>query len=380
MYFALLTLFWLLIFFSLLYILVIVTITIGWFRIKDFKENADAKFSNVSVIVALRNEEKYIEKLLNSLGKQDFPKDQLEIVLVNDHSEDKTVEIIRQYINVHSELNIKLIHAQGEGKKAAIKTGIDNARNDVIITTDGDCAVGATWLRRLVEYCQLQKPKLAVGPVVYEQKRGFLQQFYMLDFISLVASGAGSLGAGLPLMANGANLLFTKHTYQDIVDYQSGKSHASGDDVFLLHAVADQFGSKSVHFIKDPSTIVYTNPPENMRAFLSQRKRWASKAVAYSSWWSILVSLSVFALNIMLVLSFLASFLRPWYLVIFGLFILLKMMIDFPLLQYFAEFVNRKKAVPYHFLFAFVYPFYIVIAGFSSLLFRFNWKGRNSIK
>ncbi len=380
MHFAILTIFWLLIFFSLLYILLIVTMTIGWFQIKDFKGNAITELPDVSVVIAVRNEEKNIIRLLHNLEQQDFPLNQLEIILINDHSSDKTAEIIKQYINDHKALDIKLIHASVEGKKASINKGIMMAKYDLIVTTDGDCAVGVNWLRRLLEYYQLKEPKLVVGPVVYEQIKGFLQQFYTLDFMSLVASGAGSLGAGLPLMANGANLLYTKHTYLDLVENQSGKSCASGDDVFLLHAAADRYGAKSIHFLKDPSTIVHTNPPENLVAFLSQRKRWASKAVAYRSVWAILVSISVFSLSLMLVLSFLTAFLKPWFLLIFGLFVLLKIMIDFPLLQYFAEFSNRKKAVPYLFLFGFIYPFYIVIAGFSSLFFRFNWKGRNNIK
>ena len=82
--------------------------------------------------------------------------------------------------------------------------------------------------------------------------------------MSLVASGAGSLGAGLPLMANGANLAFEKQTYLDVVNDQSGKSFASGDDVFLLHAIAKNYGVKSVHFIKDALAIVKTIPPDNL--------------------------------------------------------------------------------------------------------------------
>jgi len=380
MHFVILTLFWFLIFFSLLYILVIVTMTIGWFRIKEFKGNTVPELPQVSVVIATRNEEKYVALLLTSLRKQDYQKGRFEIVIVNDHSDDATVKLVNECISENKNINIKLIHSKGEGKKAAIREGIQKAKHNLIATTDGDCTVGTSWLRRLVEYHRLKESKLVVGPVIYEEKKGFWKQFYILDFMGLVVSGAGSLGAGLPLMANGSNLLFTKHTYLDIIENQSGKLRASGDDVFLLHAVAAKYGAKSVHFIKDPSTIVYTHPPDNMADFLSQRKRWASKAIAYRSGWAILVSICVFGLNLMLILSLLMACIKLWFLVIFGLFVLLKMMIDFPLLLYFSEFSNRKKTVPYLFLFGFIYPFYIVIAGFSSFFFRFNWKGRNNLK
>ena len=237
-----------------------------------------------------------------------------------------------------------------------------------------------SWLRRLAEFYIEKKPKLIVGPVVYEKRKGFSQHFYWLDFMSLVASGAGSLGAGLPLMANGASLAFEKQAFLDVVKSQSGKSFASGDDVFLLHAVADRYGAKSIHFLKDPSTIVHTNPPENLVAFLSQRKRWASKATDYRSWWAVMVSIIVFVLNFMLVLGFFMAFYKPLFLIIFGLFILLKILIDFPLMHYFAEFANRKKSVPYLFLFGFIYPFYVVFTATSSFFFRYKWKGRNGLR
>lgn len=332
------------------------------------------------MVVAVRNEQENIEKLLYSLQQQHFPKEQFEVVIVNDHSEDNTTQVIEQFITENKNIEVKLVQSDGKGKKAALREGISVVKNDLIITTDGDCAMGTDWLRHLMAYYNEQKPKLIVGPVVYEEKKGSLQRFYMLDFMSLVASGAGSLGAGLPLMANGANLAFEKQAYLDVVNTQSGKSFASGDDVFLLHAIANKFGVKSVHFIKDKLTIVKTRPPENFNSFISQRKRWASKATDYKSWWAILVSISVFMLNLMLVLGFLMALFKPWFLIIFVLFVLLKILIDFPLLQNFAEFVNTKKSVPYLFLFGFLYPFYIVFTAISSFFIRYNWRGRKYLK
>lgn len=380
MHFILLSLFWLLVFFSMMYVLVIVTFTIGWLSTREFKTSSAGKLPDVSVVIAVRNEQKNIIRLLHDLRQQDFPINQLEILIINDHSDDATVLLIDEFMTENKNIDARLIHSKGEGKKLALREGIQMSKHDLIVTTDGDCAMGPEWLRRLAEFYIEKKPKLIVGPVVYEKRKGFSQHFYGLDFISLVASGAGSLGAGLPLMANGANLAFEKQAFLDVVKSQSGKSLASGDDVFLLHAVADRYGAKSIHLLKDPSTIVNTNPPENLVAFLSQRKRWASKATAYRSWWAVMVSICVFVLNFMLVLGFFMAFYKPWFLIIFGLFILLKILIDFPLMHYFAEFVNRKKSVPYLFLFGFIYPFYVVFTATSSFFFRYKWKGRNSLR
>ena len=114
MHFVILTLFWFLIFFSLLYILVIVTMTIGWFRIKEFKGNTVPELPQVSVVIATRNEEKYVALLLTSLRKQDYQKGRFEIVIVNDHSDDATVKLVNECISENKNINIKLIHSKGE--------------------------------------------------------------------------------------------------------------------------------------------------------------------------------------------------------------------------------------------------------------------------
>ena len=373
-------LFWLLIVSSLIYMQIIFVITIGWFRLKYFSGHKNSILPHISIVIAIRNESNAIEKLLKDLIQQNYLSGHFEIIVVDDHSEDNTVELTKRFISNNTDFDINLIHSEGEGKKAAVSEGVKLAKHELIVTTDGDCSVNDNWLNQLAEYHEFKKPKLIVGAVVYNHKKGFLQHFFNLEFMSLVASGAGSLGMGLTLMANGANLAFTKQTYEDVLFTQAGKTLASGDDVFLLHAISKKFGSKAVHFIKDSLTIVETDSPENIKSFFSQRSRWASKATAYRSWWAILVSIAVFMFNLFLVLSLVASLLKPWILIIYGLFILLKILIDFPLLYYFSEFTNRKKSVPYLFLFGWIYPIYIVVAACSSLLFRFSWKGRHNLK
>jgi cellulose synthase/poly-beta-1,6-N-acetylglucosamine synthase-like glycosyltransferase len=360
--------------------LVLIVITIGWYRIKKFTAFQAGSLPDVSVIIAVRNERKNILNTLSDLILQDYPTDQFEILIVNDHSEDGTVKLVQTFIDQNKNIRIRLIDSSGIGKKEAIEEGVNNSDNELIVTTDGDCNPGSHWLRHMVAHQQHKGVKMVVGPVVYFEKKGVLQKFFLLEFISLAASGAGSLGMGLPLMANGANMLFAKQTYKSVINEQAGSSFASGDDVFLLHAITKKFGTSSVSFIKDPLSIVFTESPGNVKSFLSQRKRWASKAKAYRTWWPIIVSLIVFGTNLMLVLSFFTIVLRPWFLLIFILFVLLKSLIELPLLYSFAEFSNRKSTVPYLFIFGFLYPFYIVFAGISSFCFGFSWKGRNNVK
>ncbi|NOX85967.1 MAG: glycosyltransferase [Chlorobi bacterium] len=372
--------FWALTASALLYLTVILLITIGWFKIQTVIQDDNITDVKISLIVAVRNEEKNILNLLNDIAGQNYPFENLEILIVDDHSEDKTTEIIRQFEKANPALNITMLESVSEGKKAAIATGIKKAKGELIVTTDGDCRVGPLWLGRMVNTFKKQEFKLIMAPVVYQNEKGFLQQFFSLDFMSLVAVGAGSVGLGLPFMGNGANLAFERKAWEGVIEDASGKQFASGDDVFLVQAIAAKYGASAVVFLKDPSALVLTNAPESFKDFLSQRIRWASKAKGYRMPWAVLTSFAVLLFNLFLVSAFFAIIFRPWFFIIFSLFVLLKMMTDYPLLKNFSSFVKKDKILSWFFIFEFIYPFYILISALAGLFFKFKWKGRSGLR
>ena len=160
----------------------------------------------------------------------------------------------------------------------------------------------------------------------------------------------------------------------------TGKDFASGDDVFLLQTITRKYGQESVHFIKDSRSLVKTKPPKNIIQFFSQRIRWASKAKAYQTSWTVMVPLTIALFNLMLAASYVAGLFNPLFFLIFLLFVILKFLADMPLLFDFLRFSNKRGwrflALPLEF----VYPFYISVAAFLSLFVRYNWKGRRGLK
>ncbi|MCF6342119.1 MAG: glycosyltransferase, partial [Bacteroidales bacterium] len=332
---------WALVFAMLLYFMLMLVMTWGWFRLKIFDAQSGSEKIILSIVVAVRNEEENIEQLLQGFSQQNYPPDLFEIIIVDDHSEDKTTELVDRFIRENQKHKITQLHAAGAGKKAALAEGISKTTGDLIVTTDGDCRINPDWLRTIAAYFSAHKPALIIAPVVYQNEKGILQRLFSLDFAALVASGAGSAGAGMPLMGNGANLAFTKKSWQKA---NSGKKEGfvSGDDVFLIHRIERLLGSKSIHFLKSASAIVRTNPPTDLRAFFQQRIRWASKAKGYKSPWAIFVSVVVLGVNLLLALTFFAGFYKAWFFVIYGLFVILKLLIDLPLVHGFASFSGKR--------------------------------------
>ena len=82
----------------------------------------------ISVVVAARNEEKTIVTLLDSLEEQDYPKDLLEVIIVNDNSTDRTPIVVSEFIAQHRPqpgVNIRLIYNPFQGKKSAVRHAIE---------------------------------------------------------------------------------------------------------------------------------------------------------------------------------------------------------------------------------------------------------------
>ncbi|MGD2147361.1 MAG: glycosyltransferase [Anaerolineae bacterium] len=98
---------------------------------------------DVSVIVPFRDTETYIEDCVRALLAQAHPTDDVEIILVDNDSRDRSAEIVRRYSQ------IKLLSEHEPGAYAARNRGIAEARGDILAFTDPDCVPCANWLEQL---------------------------------------------------------------------------------------------------------------------------------------------------------------------------------------------------------------------------------------
>ncbi len=372
---------WIVFSITVAYLIVIGVITYGWFALfKTPVNNSIDKEVHVSVVIAVRNESSNIQKLLKQIINQDYNSSLFEIIIINDHSTDNTLRLIHEFKAKNLQLKITIIDATGSGKKNALSEGISISSGELILTTDGDCNVKQEWVRGVVDYYNYTSSKVILGPVVYENEKTYLQKLFSLDFISLVASGAGSVGVGLPLMGNGANLAFTRDVYFATKGEGNSEKYTSGDDVFLIHNVSKKYGADAIGFLQNCNAIVSTKPPSNFSQFFNQRIRWASKASGYQLIWPILVAVTVFLFNLSLFVILVGSLWFNWLLPVYFLIIITKFLIDMPLIFSFLSFTEKTKLKPLFFIMEFIYPIYIVLAATASSIFSFNWKGREKLK
>jgi len=353
----------------ILYLILILIFYFGWKQIPQFepKENEPSN-TRISVVVACRNEQDHIPALISALEQQSYQN--FELILVNDHSVDQTGNYIK--VAQTSFPNIQLLDAVGFGKKNALKEGILSSKSDLIVTTDADCLPSERWLESIVNF-QAQFPTdLIICPVRISENGTFFSRFQALEFVSLVASAAGSAGAGMPVLCNGANLAFKKNVWLKC-QADLHEEEQSGDDMFLLESVKKQGGT--ICFLKSESAFVKTKPADNLVEFIKQRRRWASKSTTYTDWQLIFTACVVLAINLLAIILIVLSFYKSVYLFSLIALFTFKCLLDTGFLYSVRRFFKLKNTVVYSFLLSVVYPFYIVFVVVSALVLKpVKWK------
>lgn len=354
----------------LIYILFIGQLIYGFIRMKRFSKKEFIPKTSFSIVVPFRNEKENLPNLLYSISLLNYPKDLVEVILVDDDSE----EVFSVQYSVFSLKVIKNERKSNSPKKDAIETAIQIAKNDWIITTDADCLVQKDWLTIYDQYIQENEVEMIASGVCYLPKNGFISAFQNLDFLSLQGATIGSFEIGKPFMCNGANFAYSKHFFKELNGFQGNDLIASGDDVFLLQK-AILVAQKKVGFLLAKESIVATKSVETWFELFQQRVRWASKSTGYSSVYGKMLALVVLVGNLAWIVTFLFWLFQLIDPNIFLLFIGSKFLIDFILIYKTANFFESK--LQYVLASSLLYPFFSVSVAVYSLFGDYSWKGRN---
>lgn len=360
---------------SALYLVCIFAFTYGLYSLKErfftFNKKNDLK---VSVLIAARNEENNIERLLKSLYNQTFAKDLFEVIIIDDSSKDNTLLIVENFIKVNNDINLKIFNAEKEGKKFAISQALHLAHNDLVIVTDADCVLKTTWIESIVNFYKEKKCKMILAPVLLSPAETFFEKIQVLEHLSLIGSTAGSANIGFPVMCNGANMAYEREAALEVEKYRKDFNIPSGDDMFLMEQFVKNYGHQSVKFLLSKSAIVETKTCKTVSEFFRQRRRWVSKTKAYTSWKILTTAFIVLFFNLSIVSLFVSSFFIPALWSLYFLLTLLKFFIDLPLLKNITSFMNQSGLLKWTLPLEFIYPFYAVFTAISGMLINVKWK------
>lgn len=361
---------------GILYAALVFIFTLGWHKLPLFWHKG-ASGVGFSIIVPFRNEEKNLKALIAHLKKLHYPAKDYEVIFVNDQSTDNGARLVQTAIEKSLYPAMQLLHVPPRegyvGKKGALQVGISKARFEYIITLDADCVMGSHWLQTYATFIASNPADMIIGPVEMISDGTLKSDYFALEFYSLLGATMGASAMRIPVMCNGANLVFRKETFERVGGFQGNMQYASGDDVFLLHKFKKQEGV-IIQAIKSPGALAYTKTPETVKHFIRQRVRWSAKGVGYTDFAAKALGGVVAAFNIAIVASFLGGLLSFQLIPIALGALTAKAIIDFPLIWVVAEFLRKKHLLWLYPSLAIMYPFYVTLTLALSVLPARRWK------
>jgi len=364
------------IFFSLLaaYILLLFWFSIGFIKTKKFISNTDTQLNAVSIIICARNEEKTIARCLKTIIEQNYERNKIQIILINDASTDSTV-LQAEIILKNSGLNFKIIsNKEQKGKKHSISYAMQFVSHELIILRDADTFTKSDlWLKTISNFYSTKKPDLIIGPVTISDNSGLLWSIQFIENSILTVINAGSAFFKKPILCNGANLIFTKSIFEKVNGYLNHINIKSGDDILFLEDLKKKSGAK-IEFLKSKEAIVSTYPCISFADLLKQKIRWASKVKVNPSLLNLSLAVLSFIINLIWLFCLIYGYLVPQNAKLSLFFMLLKLFIDFLLLFLASRFIKNQTIGWYILPIGLVYPIYSCIIAIASLFIKPKWK------
>jgi cellulose synthase/poly-beta-1,6-N-acetylglucosamine synthase-like glycosyltransferase len=355
------------------YLIAVFGLITGWIKALAQPIEGVVKEKFISVVIPFRNEEKTIGQLIHDLQQQEYPRDKFEVILINDHSEDSSVNAINE--ELRGPISAKLMNNAAHGKKSALTKGIRHAIGTIIVTTDADCRVKPGWIRSINNSFSDDSIKMTFGAVKIEPDHFLFSRMQALEFSSLIGSGAATAAFGFPTLCNGANLAFTKDAFTETSGYDGNEHVASGDDEFLMRKVEAKYAN-GIRFNNNPQNLVTTHSQKTLNSFLSQRIRWAGKWRHHDGTNSKLLAIYVFLFHLTVMLL-------PFFVIMgdISVYVLLGLLLAKALVEFFfLRQVSSWLTVPWHglsfVLLQLIYPIYAVGVAVAALFKKPAWKGR----
>ncbi len=323
----------------------------------------------VSVIVAAKDEEKNLPACLESLVRMDYPKDLLEIIVVNDQSSDGTASIVDSFASTHD--NVKRVDAVDSrvmrGKANALSQGIDAATGEFIFLTDADCSVPPTWVTGALKYFG-EKTGIVGGVTLISDTGGIVTGIQSLDWDFLLSIAAGAATLRKPVACLGNNLAFRKKAYQHVGGYRKIDFSVT-EDYALFKAIA-QSGSWEYRYPMDNDTLVETLPVKTLKEVFAQRRRWATGGKDTGLFGMITLAPGFFLHWLILI----STFFSP---ILFVLSFSLKAMLDMAFVTPTLRHYGRIRHLKFMLAFEIYYLVYVAFLPFSVYLGKaITWKGR----
>ena len=212
----------------------------GLLRLKVRLQEDPESLPGISIIVAARNEIDNLKKLIPVLMDQDHP--EYEVIIVNDRSEDGTIEYLNVVESTYSNLKTAHIHDLPEhisGKKYAITLGVKAAKYGQVLLTDADCLPYSSSWASYMSAGFNGGSDIILGFSNYVKLPGMLNYFIRFETLLTGIEYLAAAANKLPYMGVGRNLAYKKDLFMENKGFFGYQELIGGDDDLFVNKHAN---------------------------------------------------------------------------------------------------------------------------------------------
>lgn len=280
----------------------------------------------LSIIVPTFNEEGFIEAKLSDILKQDYPRDRIEIIVVDSASTDSTIDSVEAWKAKNLDYNIQLLtEPKRSGKARALNLALQHAEGEIVVVTDADAFLGQNCLKEAAAW--FSDPAVgAVTGIIRPEQKGNRETENVESFESVyrgyhnIVRVAESKIHSTPIF-NGQLMFFRKDCLFNVGGFPVD---VGADDSYTATLVALE-GHRTIAV---PEAVVYEPMPKSMCGYTTLKGRRALHLV--QTFCRALKKLSEAPRGFKLVLAVEAFFhlINPWLLIAFGSIFSLSLIVD----------------------------------------------------
>jgi cellulose synthase/poly-beta-1,6-N-acetylglucosamine synthase-like glycosyltransferase len=294
----------------------------------------------ISVIVSAHNEERDLPVCIAALLSLDYPRQLMQIILVNDLSTDGTGTIIDAAASANARvtaLHTSALPPNGlEAKARGIAHGFAAATGEWVLITDAKGAVHPEWARHLLGYVD-DNTGMTAGALLVRAD-GWTGTVERMAWAFLQTFTNGLAGWGAPLVCVGSNMAVRRSVYEAAGGLHKAQNVRDAEDFALFRMVAAR--KMAVHVYMDRATTVTLTPVPSVGHLLNEHRRWLGGVVQNESYKiPLLIELCwIFGLAMFVLLGWILDW-RIW-----AAFLALKSTHDFLMLRL----QQRRLETPHH--------------------------------
>lgn len=337
----------------------------------NFSKSKIENYPIISILIPSRNEAVNLPSCLEALGKLDYPKDKVQIILGNDNSEDQTAVILQSWIEEHPyaqycEIQENQFPKRTNGKAHALAQMAKLAIGEFLLFTDADCIVPECWAKEMTEAALESQAGFVTG-VTNIKNQGLFSRMQDLDWIFSQGMIKVLSDIGILVTTMGNNMLISKKAYEAVGGFENIRFSLTEDFEIARAIQAKDFNG--CHQVSSRN-LIQTKAQPTWRSLWEQRKRWMYGAIKLPFFIKLLLALQALFLPLVILLIY-------NYVWLGWIFWATKLALQ----SYFIYHLKKKisqKVNPIDFL---IFEIYYLFTAWTTILYYFwpsktNWKGR----